>query len=396
LGRRGRTTKSVNKAKPAKQPPQPPQQLSVFASIAPGFEAALADELGELGFRAKQVEGGVYVMTTMEGLYVLHCWSRLAGRITVEVGSFRSTTLIHFADQLRKLDLGPFLWPNQDIDVRVACRGSRLRHRETVAKKTKLALQDASRRPRVVQRRGRPTAARVHVRIVNDLVTVAVDASGELLHRRGWRRSTAKAPIRENLGAAVLLLSGWAPGTCLVDPMCGSGTFGIEAALICRGVAPGLQRNFAFEHWPAHDPKLWKRVLNHAEQPIAPEPTRILVADRDSGAVKATNENARRAKVDGDIEVVHSALADLVPPDELGILVVNPPYGERIAVPVGQFYRHIGRVLRERWSGWQIAIIVPDLRYVGSFGFPVKEKARFSNGGITVFVVVGEVPHHAM
>jgi putative N6-adenine-specific DNA methylase len=384
VGRRSRQGKS----------PREHVEFRAFAVIAPGLEEALADELLELGCEPELAAGGVYFSADLGRLYLVHCWSRLAGRITVELGQFRSTNPTHLGECLRRLDVSPFIWPNQPIDVRVVTRGSRLRHRESVSKKARVSLQDAARGPRVVTGRGRLVEARVQLRIVNDQVSVSVDASGELLHRRGWRKASAKAPIRENLGAAVLRLSGWAPGESLVDPMCGSGTFGIEAAQISLGVAPGTERSFAFEQWPVHDAKLWKRVQADARQRNPPQlaSTTILLADRDAGAVKASTANARRAGVSGQLEVKRTLFAELIPPAGCGLVVANPPYGERIDVRRGQLYGHMGRVLCARWGGWRVALLVPDLRYVGGLGFSVEEKARFSNGGISVFLVTGVVP----
>jgi putative N6-adenine-specific DNA methylase len=384
VGRRSRRGKGEPKA----------LAFRAFAAIAPGLEEALADELVELGCQVEVDAGGVYFKADLQRLYLVHCWSRLAGRITVELGHFRSTNPSHLADCLRRLDVSPFIWPHQPIDVRVTTRGSKLRHRESVSKKARISLQDAARGPRVVKSRGRLSEARVQLRILKDKVSVSVDASGELLHRRGWRKATAKAPIRENLGASVLRVAGWVPGETLVDPMCGSGTFGIEAAQICRGIAPGTERSFAFEQWPVHDMKLWKNVVASARQGVPGEhrPTQILMADRDPGAVKASNSNARRAGVIGAVEIQHSPFASLSPPAGRGLLVVNPPYGERIDVRMGQLYNQLGRVLTERWAGWRVGLLVPDLRYLGGLGFPVTEKARFSNGGISISLVTGRVP----
>lgn len=384
MGRRSRQGKGEPKS----------LEFRVFGAIAPGLEEALADELVELGCEVEVDVGGVYFKADLQRLYLVHCWSRLAGRFTVELGHFRSTNPSHLGDCLRRLNVSPFIWPNQPIDARVVTRGSRLRHRESVSKKARVSLQDAARGPRVVKSRGRLTEARVQLRIVNDKVSVSVDASGELLHRRGWRKATAKAPIRENLGAAVLRVAGWAPGETLVDPMCGSGTFGIEAAQIDRGFASGGERSFAFEQWPVHNAKLWKGIVADARQRTDGEhrPTRILMADRDPGAVTASSSNARRAGVLGSVEIQQSSFASLNPPDGRGLLIANPPYGERIDVRVGQLYNQLGRVLTERWGGWRVGLLVPDMRYLGGLGFPVSEKARFSNGGISISLVTGRVP----
>jgi putative N6-adenine-specific DNA methylase len=216
--------------------------------------------------------------------------------------------------------------------------------------------------------------------LVADKASISVDSSGELLHRRGWRQQVARAPIRENLAAAVLRVAGWRPGDALVDPMCGSGTLAIEAAAWAAGRAPGGSRAFAFERWPCHSQKIWKKSKVH--RPPSGRQA-VVAADRDPGAVRAAKGNVARAGLDGRVSIVHSAFADLdPPPGEPGWIVANPPYGQRLGASAG-VVRHILEVHRSRWRGWSLALLVPDALARGT---ELRRVANFKNGGIPVGV----------
>lgn len=359
---------------------------NLFVQITPGLEDALADELLELGLRGVVAPGGITLRGDLEVLHALHVHSRLAARVLVRVLRSRATSLEQLATVVRQAPWGRWVHPRQPLDVRVSSHSSRLRHRETVAKKVEHAVADALRGPRVSLGRPPRAPARILVRVEDDEVEASIDASGDLLHRRGWRLATAKAPLRENLAAAVLRLAGWQPGEPLVDPMCGSGTFAIEAATIAMGIPPGVRRSFAFEHWPGHDAKAWASAQAQRSPPLdrmAP----ILGADRDAGAVEASRGNAGRARVADRIRWSRVPVAELEPPARAGLVVANPPYGKRVD-DAARVYGELGRAFRARWSGWRLALLVPDRRLLGPLGVRMEEVTRFSNGGIPVTLMV--------
>lgn len=363
---------------------------TLFVQITPGLEAALADELAELGLRPRVEVGGVEVKGGVDALYAIHLHGRIGARVLVRVGRFGATNLEQLARNVRQVPWARWVHPRQPLDVRVAAHGSRLRHRSTVARKVEFAIQDALRGPRLSSGRPPREAATVFVRIEADRVELSVDASGELLHRRGWRLATAKAPMRENLAAAVLRLAGWQPGEPLVDPMCGSGTFPIEAATIVLGLPPGARRSFAFERWPTHDPRAWEAFRRKRPGVLDPS-TPIVGADRDAGAIEAAQGNAQRARVDRRIRLERCAFRDLQSPAPAGLVVANPPYGKRIG-EVGASLEELGRVLSAKWAGWRFALVVPEQGPTRRLGLPTEVVARFSNGGVPVALVVGQVP----
>ncbi len=202
------------------------------------------------------------------------------------------------------------------------------------------------------------------VRMADNTCTLSLDSSGALLYRRGYRLETAKAPIRETLAAGMLLASGWDGKSPLLDPFCGAGTLAIEAAMMARGIKPGGARKFAFMDWPNYDPEIWREALKEdAEKTRAPFPI-ILASDRDAGAVRAAERNARRAGVEDFISFSCRSFSAVEPPARQGWVVTNPPYGLRTksGKDLQALYRAFGRVLREKCRGWKIAMLCDDPR----------------------------------
>jgi putative N6-adenine-specific DNA methylase len=365
-----------------------------FVSIQPGLEAALEDELSEFGLSSKRDAGGVEVSGDREMLHKIHLWSRLASRVTVRVGAFPAKTLDELARRVRALHWERYAQVRQPVVVRVTAHKSRLRHRETVARKVTLAIQDALRGPRVS--RGRPPreALLVVIRIVEDRVVVSVDASGEGLHRRGWRREGGAAPLRENLAAGVLRMLQWAPGEPLVDPMCGSGTFPIEAATIAQGKAPGIDRSFGFELWPSHERSAWHKTKARAARHQKPGAGGgFFGSDRDKEAIDRARMNARRAGLRDQISWLCCPVGERQPPlGSPGLLVMNPPYGKRLAKgQAASVYAGIGRAMRQDWSGWRVGILLPRTSLLKDLALPVEPVATFAHGGLRVTLVAGVV-----
>lgn len=272
----------------------------------------------------------------------------------VRVAQFRAASFGELERRAGGVEWAPFLPRGVGAHFEVTCRKSRLYHSGAVAERLARAADAPTPDP------AGPTQ-RFVVRLVRDRLTLSADASGEHLHRRGYREATAKAPLRENVAAAVLLASGWAPGEALVDPLGGSGTLAIEAALMARRVPPGWRRSFAFERWPGFDEGLWRElrteagaaIKDHAAAPIA-------ASDRDAGAIEAARSNASRAGVEGDITFARAALSAARPPEGWkgrGWLVTNPPWGQRVGdrKRLRDLYAALGAVHGRTFPGWGLA-----------------------------------------
>src|SRR6185437_6897194 len=229
------------------------------------------------------------------------------------------------------------------------------------------------------------------VRIDHDTVTVSADSSGALLHKRGYRQATAKAPMRETLAAAMLLSSGWRRDQPLVDPLCGSGTIPIEAALIARNIAPGINREFRFERWPGFDRTAWETLRGEALAGASDSvPASILASDRDAGAIAATMSNAVRTGVGGDVQIAQQSLSATSPTDRRsGWLITNPPYGVRLGTDVRNLYARLGSMMRTSFAGWNLGILSADAELDRQLGIPLERMFETKNGGIAIRFLVG-------
>jgi putative N6-adenine-specific DNA methylase len=234
------------------------------------------------------------------------------------------------------------------------------------------------------------------VRIVNDECEVSADSSGELLHRRGYRREIAKAPLRETIAAAMVLASGWKRDEPLLDPMCGSGTIPIEAAMIARKIAPGLRRDFQFMNWPGFEAERWKRILETAQEAVTDFTGEILGSDRDAGAVQAAARNAERAGVSENIRFSQDALSGSIAAidesvRESGWILTNPPYGIRVgeSADLRNLYAKLGSTLKSK-PRWRLGVLTSDSALVRQTKLSLRPRFSTSNGGIPVSYFVSE------
>jgi len=362
--------------------------MKMFAVVPPGVESLALEELQELGLHGVEEEGGVSFEGSLDDVYRVSLHARLPSRLLLRLGYARSHSLAALADGVRALGWRKYVHPGQRLDLHVSSHGKRRLRQDIIEKKVKYAIGDDLKRVRG-PRRPPKEAAGVWIRTVGDRAEISVDASGEHLHRRGWATHRTEAPLRENLAAAVLRGCGWHPGLPLVDPMCGSGTLLLEAATLVGGVAAGSRRSFAFERWPCHDDAAWRKH----KAAVAPldVPGGFWGFDRDAKAVEAARSNAQRAGV--SLELGVADVGDLQPPiDDVGWVITNPPYGQRIGKGREKaVLQRFGKALSERFSGWGVAVVLPG-HLVRHVGVPLETVLRFRNGGIKVVVAAGVVP----
>jgi putative N6-adenine-specific DNA methylase len=383
--------------------------LSLFAVTAPGLEAVCAAELRALGIAAEPEPGGVAWEGPLADLHRANLWLRSASRVVVRAAEFHARTFIELERHARRVPWERWVTPGRAVRLRVTAKKSRLYHEGAIAERLLGFIADRA------GGLGATSAAKgadddadeggdaqlFVVRVLRDELTVSADSSGALLHLRGYRRAVAKAPLRETLAAAMLLGADWSGDAAVLDPMCGSGTLAIEAALIARRIAPGLAaadrapRGFAFTAWPGHDAQAWGRAVEEARAAILPSsPVPIAGSDRDAGAVEAARANAERAGVGADVAFAVRPLSALEPPAaEAGLLVCNPPYGVRVGESdaLRNLYAALGRVARARCPGWTLALLGADRRLEGQVGIALTAVLRTSNGGIPVRLLVGRI-----
>jgi putative N6-adenine-specific DNA methylase len=380
-----------------------PALFDCLAVVTPGLEALALADAQRAGVQASIGEGGLVWTGDARRALLANATLRIASRVIVRLASFEARSFVELERHARLVAWGRVVKPGSAVRFRVTCKKSKLYHSDAVAQR----VADAVSRAVVGVRAEGATvgdeevgeeeaSALIVVRMMRDHCTISADSSGALLHRRGYRQATAKAPLRETLAAALIEASGWDGVAPLVDPLCGSGTIPIEAALRARELAPGLGRTFAMEQWPSVSPTLGARVrseLAKAGRPSAAGP--IVGSDRDAGAIEAATANADRAGVSADVAfAVRSISAADFPEGPMGFVVTNPPYGVRVGdtTKVRDLWAQFGRVLRERAPGWRVALLSPDAALDRQLGFPTRTVATTSNGGIPVRIVAGEVP----
>lgn len=377
--------------------------LSCFAATAPGLEPILATELVGLGLLDGVVDvGGIAFDASPAELVETLLWLRTASRVSLRLGAFKARTFPELERHAANIDWAEVLTGAGRVHFRVTSKKSRLYHEGAVAERLERSAMAAVPGLTAVRAAGQaesleedvfrePGVQRIIVRIHRDQVTLSADASGGALHRRGYRQATAKAPLRETLAAGMLLGCGWRPGDPLVDPMCGSGTIPIEAAMIARRIAPGLARRFAAEQWRALPPELFRTAREHARaRALHASPASIEASDRDAGAVAATIANAERAGVAADLTCTEAAISALKMHPGAGWLVTNPPYGVRVgeADRLRSLYASLGMTLVTRRPGWSLAMLSAAPMLAGQVGMTLIERWQASNGGIDVKLLV--------
>jgi len=375
----------------------PVADLACFAVAAPGLEPLVVDELRALGagqtLQVRKPEpGGVGFQTDQAGLYAANLHLRVASRVLVRVGSFHAAAFHQLERHARRLPWTRFVQEGQPVVFRVTSRKSRLYHQDAVAQRL---LDAVSARVTVPLPGGESGAQELVVRLYRDECTVSADASGELLHRRGYRLESAKAPLRETLAAAMLAAVGWRGQAPLLDPMCGGGTFLVEAALLARRIPPGLGRSFAFERWPEFSRRAWDAVREQAREQVLPaSPVPIQGSDRDAGAVRAAAANAERAGVGADVQWRRAAISAIELPASPGYIVTNPPYGVRVGdrKRLRDLYAQLGNVLRARCPGWDVAMLTAHPELEHQTGLALEPSFETTNGGIRVRLMRAHLP----
>ncbi len=346
-----------------------------------------------MGLRPGPAEaGGVPFDASILELARANLELRTVSRVLVRLGSFHARALGELERKAALLPFADWLPGDTTLRLRVTCHKSRLYHQRAIAERMVRAsglAGAAAPGPEGEDDEG-AAAQLVVVRLVRDEVTVSLDSSGALLHRRGYRQASGKAPLRETLAAALLLASGYDGTLPLVDPFAGSGTIAIEAALLARRMAPGLARGFACQRWRGWPAAEWAALLAAARtRVLARAPAAILLSDRDAGAVRSARSNAERAGVAADIRFETRAVSALEPLAGPGLVVTNPPYGVRVSEgrDLRDLYARLGQVLAERLPGFGLTLLLPAEPLERATGRLFKVLFRTANGGIPVRAV---------
>ncbi len=358
--------------------------FEIFLVTAPGFESVLCAEAKERGFAAPAVvPGGVTMQGGWPEVWRANLEIRGAARILARIAEFRAMHLAQLDKRARKVPWAEFLRKDVPFRVDASCKQSRIYHQGAAAQRIATAITEELGAPES------PDAeVCIKARIDDDLCTISIDTSGESLHKRGHKQEVAKAPMRENLAALFLRQCGYDGSEPVLDPMCGSGTFVIEAAEIAAGLKPGRSRQFAFEQLAGFDAAAWQRMRGTGGVVEAAGAVRFQGSDHDAGAIRMSLANAARAGVAAITDFKQCPISKRTAPDgPPGLVIVNPPYGGRIGdkTHLYSLYRAIGKTLRAQFAGWRVGLVTNEASLAEATGLPFAPPAGpIAHGGLRV------------
>lgn len=358
--------------------------FEIFLVCPPGLEAPLRAEALAKGFAVgASVAGGVTVTGGWPDVWRAHLELRGAVRVLVRVGGFMAFHLAQLDKRSRKFAWEDVLRADVPVKVQVTCKASKIYHAGAATQRIETALRDSHGITVSSE-----AALVVKVRIDDNQVVISLDATGEPLHKRGHKQAVGKAPLRENMAAMFLAKCGFDGTQMVVDPMCGSGTFVIEAAEIAAGLQPGRSRRFAFEDLASFNADAYGALRREAEEVTGP--VRFFGSDRDAGAVRMSTENAVRAGVSEAVSFTNLSAADARPPEgPPGLVMVNPPYGARIGNKklLYAIYAEFGATMRSHFKGWRVGMVTSEPGLAKATGLPWKPKgAPVAHGGMKVWL----------
>jgi putative N6-adenine-specific DNA methylase len=368
-----------------------------FAVTLPGYEDVCRQELKSLAGSTAfdpPAKGGVAFSGRLTDLYAANLHLRTAGRVLLRLSAFRATGFSGLEKQIRQMNWSLYLPPGAIPGIHVTARHSRLYHSDAIAQRIGENLaghwSHAAVEPVPWQEQT------LHVRLADDRVTISLDSSGPNLYRRGLKTHAGRAPLRETLAALILRIAGYRPDQPLVDPMCGAGTFSLEAALMAKSIPPGLHRSFAFMQWPAFRPAQWNHLCKTAASRIKRLDRPLIRASDIDG--EACAELARCVVQNGLEDAIRVDTRDFfsLQPAEVsdrpGLVVFNPPFGRRLQpdAAVEDLYREIALKLRQDFKDWHAALLVPDRVSARRLNLPFKPYS-LEHGGLKLTLLAGRI-----
>ncbi|MEL7070096.1 MAG: THUMP domain-containing protein [Cyanobacteria bacterium J06581_3] len=360
-----------------------------FATVARGLELLLVDELEALG--AKAVEPG-FCGAAFKGdcalLYKVNLWARLPFRILLRLAEFDCVTGEDLYAGVQRIDWSRYLTPELTLAVTATGKTTALNHTHFTSLQVKNAIvqqQTDTLGYRSDVDTHEPDV-RINVHLHQARATISLDSSGDSLHRRGYRPAVGAAPLKESLASALIQMSGWTPDQAFFDPLCGSGTLPLEAALRSLRVAPGLFRErFGFETWLDFDEALWDDMLNGAEDRQREDLLAFVGgSDRDLNVIVQANSNAQKCGIEHLVQFQQSELEKVEAPADSGIVMCNPPYGERLGkdTDLAAFYKLLGNVLKQRFKGWTAYVLSGNKALSRNIGMKSAERMPVYNGAL--------------
>jgi putative N6-adenine-specific DNA methylase len=375
------------------------KEHTFFASCAPGLKRLLADEILNLNIESKSIilkKGGVEFFGRLHDCYLANLYLRCPIRILMRVAKFKAENFTTLEKRLTECDWELLLQKNAKLNFHVSTKKSRLYHTSAIAQRadtiisSKLLMHD-----NIPPRTRDDISHDIFIRAEKDRFEISLDSSGDLLHKRGIKEMTHHAPLRENLAWALLLFTQFSKNDVLIDPMCGTGTFSLEAAMYKQNIPPGFFRNFAFQSWQCFRKKKWRYLIQQAKKKFEPGITKeIFASDIDNKAISSFKKNILKHDLNKNIEIKEIDFFFIKPEKftkKKGVIVLNPPYGKRIGnkQEVSSFYNEIGKKLKHDFKGWRAGIIMPEKNLLKNYNFQKSAIRSFYHGGLDIFLLTG-------
>lgn len=364
------------------------EEIQLIATATFGLEAVVKRELLNLGYKDLQVENGKVTFKAKEkDIPLANLWLRSADRVLLKMGEFKATSFEELFEKTKALPWDEWITEDGEFTVEGKSIDSQLYSISDSQAIVKKAVVEKLR-TKYDREWFEETGAKftIEVSLLKDIATLTIDTSGVGLHKRGYRVDSVEAPLKETLAAALVQLSYWSKNRFLLDPFCGSGTIPIEAAMIGRNMAPGLNRNFASEEWPRVKKEYWQKARREAWEVMDQETKlNIIASDIDRRATRAAKENAESIGIEEDIKFILKDFRDLQLYDKYGVIITNPPYGERIGEreEIHQLYGDMGEIFKEL-DTYSIYVLTSNEDFERLYGERANRKRKLYNGRIKV------------
>lgn len=363
-------------------------EYTLIATSTFGLESVVAGELKDLGYEDLTIENG---KVTFEGdewdIATCNIWLRTADRILIKVKEFKAETFEELFQGTKAIEWSDIIPEDGFMHIVGKSIKSKLHSVPDCQSIVKKAVVESMKRKYDVEQFSEKGATyKIEVALLKDMVTLTIDTTGPGLHKRGYRTEAGEAPLKETLAAALVLLSKWNPERIFADPMCGSGTILIEAAMIGRNMAPGINRNFVSEDWESIDKSIWEDARKFAKSKVNNKEFRILGSDIDSRVLKIARDNIERAGVDDCVVVQKLAMQDFSSNRKYGCIVTNPPYGERLGQveEVENIYKDMGRVFKDL-ELWSVFVLTSHSDFQKLYGSKASKNRKLYNGKLQTY-----------
>lgn len=370
-----------------------------FAATAPGFETLCFQEMSAIALpmeNASVVSGGVEFKGRLTDCYLANLHLRTANRILMRIDQFKASSFRQIEKKAAEIPWELYLSPGLSLHINVKTQHCRLYHTDAVGERILNSISKHGQNIGPEGKNGSSFEQTIFIRGVDDRFTVSIDSSGDHLHKRGLKRHPGKAPLRETTAAAALLLAGYRGKIPLIDPMCGTGTFSLEAAMMATDIPAGWFRQFAFMGWPSFRRTQWEYLKNQFETNLSSKQVpSIFASDKDPSACKRLEKCLTQHRLSGVIKVSHQDFFDFLPKDltdQTGLVAINPPYGRRLEnrQKSDQLFMKICTRLKREYKGWKLILISPNKTLTQKVPFKLATHP-ISHGGLRPVIMIGTI-----